>query len=290
MQLRESLWGRGMLMAKITCVVDNNARKDSNLKSEHGVSFWIEIHGQVVLFDTGQTSQVFAHNLNELEKDVRGLDALALSHAHYDHTGGLDVILAAGKKIPLYALEDLFRQRYSLHKGVYKEIGIAYTLEHLQEFFTMRLSDRPQEIVPNLWTTGAITERPERVGGSEHLLIRSGDGWLPDSYNDDMSLVIKTKAGLVLICGCCHAGILNTLLHVEREFQARVKMVIGGSHLVSADDSYLEYVIHTFQNTYSDCQFYLNHCTGEKALRKMFEEMGGQSHACPAGTVIILDE
>ncbi len=276
-------------MLKITCVVDNDARTGSHLKKEHGVSFWIEVGGRTLLFDTGQSVEVFSSNLKKLDLNVGQLDALALSHSHYDHTGGLNAILSVGTKLPLYALPDLFTPRYSLRKGEYKEIGLSYSREQMGTFLDLKLSNEPQEIAPGLWTTGEIAERPERVGGSDHLLVQSGDAWMPDTYKDDMSLVIKSKAGLVLVCGCCHAGILNTLFHVEKLFNAKVKIVVGGTHLVSADEQYLEYVIHVFQTRYQDCLFFLNHCTGGKALQRMRMVMPDRVRPCPAGTVIELD-
>ena len=154
----------------------------------------------------------------------------------------------------------------------------------------MKLGDIPTEITPNLWTTGEIVERPEPVGGSAHLFIRNGVDWQPDPYRDDLSLVLKTSAGLVLICGCCHAGILNTLFQVERIFGGPILAVIGGTHLVSAGDPYLDHVIHVFNKRFPNFSFYLNHCTGENALKKLDNAFGSRVKTCPAGTIININE
>jgi 7,8-dihydropterin-6-yl-methyl-4-(beta-D-ribofuranosyl)aminobenzene 5'-phosphate synthase len=278
-------------MTKIVCVVDNESKNDSNLKKEHGLSFWIETQAGVVLLDTGQTAEVLSHNLSESGLSADRVDVLALSHAHYDHTGGLGVFFAANKSIPLYTHSDIFHPRYSLRNGEYKSIGLAYTRPELAQYFDLHLSDTPVEIVPGCWTTGEIKVRPERVGGSEHLLIQTEDGWQPDPYRDDMSLVLVTEAGLVLICGCCHAGILNTLFHVERMFgDRRIRTIIGGTHLVSADDAYLEYVMDVLQQRWPDCSFFLNHCTGKHAFQMLSQAFGSRVQACPAGTVISIKD
>jgi Metal-dependent hydrolases of the beta-lactamase superfamily II len=278
------------MMTKIICVVDNAAKKDTDLQSEHGLAFWIETEHGIVLFDTGQTMDVLFHNLNVLGLSPQDIDMLALSHAHYDHTGGLEAILSRNTKLSLYAHTDIFRPRYSHQKEEYRSIGLALEQSDLSKRIKMMLSDTPAEIASNLWTTGEIVERPEPVGGSAHLFIRNGADWLPDPYRDDLSLVLKTSAGLVLICGCCHAGILNTLFQVERTFGGPILAVIGGTHLMSAEEVYLDHVIHVFNDRFPNLNFYLNHCTGENALKKLDSVFGSRVKTCPAGTIININE
>ncbi|MBE0697252.1 MAG: MBL fold metallo-hydrolase [Anaerolineaceae bacterium] len=273
-------------MAKIICVVDNEALIDSNLNSEHGLSFWIETEDGNILFDSGQTAAALAHNLARLGLSPGDIDGLVLSHAHSDHTGGLEVVLSKNTRLTLFAHADVFRPRYALRKGAYESIGLALEQADLARRVQVKLSDTPLEILPNLWTTGDIYERLEPEGSGAHLFIRGGDGWQPDPYRDDLSLVLKTPAGLVLICGCCHAGILNVLYHVERTFSAPIIAVIGGTHLVSADDPALEHVIQVLNERFPNLTFYLNHCTGKPAFKKLVDSFGSRVNPCPAGTVV----
>jgi 7,8-dihydropterin-6-yl-methyl-4-(beta-D-ribofuranosyl)aminobenzene 5'-phosphate synthase len=274
------------MTTRIICVVNDTVEIGSNLKSEHGLSFWIQTEHATVLLDTGQTPGVLSHNFKVLDLLPQDIDMLALSHAHYDHTGGLEAILSSNKKLTLIAHPDIFRPRYSLRQGEYRSIGLAYEQFSLSQRVKLNLSDAPTEIVPNLWTTGDISERPEPVGGSAHLFIGNGVDWQPDPYRDDISLVLKTHQGLVVICGCCHAGILNTLFHVERKFGGPILAVLGGLHLLNAEDQYLEHVVHVFDERFPDVSFYLNHCTGENAFKKLANAFGNRVRACPAGTIV----
>ncbi|MEA3349464.1 MAG: MBL fold metallo-hydrolase [Chloroflexota bacterium] len=276
-------------MTEITCVVDNTAKKNSSLRSEHGLAFWIETGQGSVLFDTGQTEAVLSYNLAFLGLRPQDVDALAFSHAHYDHTGGAEVVLSQHTGLPTYAHSDIFRPRYSLHKGEYRFIGLGLTQETLADRVQLHLSDVPVEILSGLWTTGEIVSRPEPEGRSDHHFIRSEAGWQLDPYRDDLSLVLKTQAGLVLICGCCHAGLLNTLFHVERSFDGEIIAVLGGTHLMSANEAYLAHVIDVLDDRYKHIRFYLNHCTGERAYRTLANVFGKRVKACPAGTVVRFD-
>ena len=273
-------------MKKITCVDDNTVQRSSQLWGEHGLAFWIETEHGCLLFDTGQSGVVLSHNLDILGLHLQSLNALALSHAHVDHTGGLRTILSLNSGIPIYANADFSRARYSLSEGEYKSIGLSIPLEEVSQQADLHLSASPIEVLPDLWTTGEIGERLEPQGSSPNHFIFSDGEWLQDTYRDDMSLVVEAQEGLVLICGCCHAGLLNTLAHVKRTFQRPIIAILGGTHLVSADENDLEHVINLLRKQYDSLYFYLNHCTGERATVAMVNAFGNQVKPCPAGTTL----
>ena len=276
-------------MKRITCIVDNTVQRGSPLWGEHGLAFRIEVDQVCALFDTGHSGTVLLHNLGLLGECPRNAAALILSHAHRDHTGGLVSVLLQKPRLALYASPDLFRPRFTLRDGKYKSIGLPLTRMELSQLADLRLSDTPVEVLPGVWTTGEIGARPEPEGRSTRHFVPDGNGWQPDPYRDDISLVMETQEGLVVICGCCHAGLLNTLAHVRRIFQRPVIAVLGGTHLINADDTCLQHVIEIIRTTYSQARFYLNHCTGERAYVALATAFGDRVQPCPAGTTLIFE-
>lgn len=273
---------------RITCVVNDIAEPGHGLLSEHGLSFWIEKDQGVVLFDTGQTAEVLENNLRVLGLDPMDIQVLALSHAHYDHTGGLKAVLGKNSDLRVYAHPDIFRERYSKRKGEYQSIGMRLSRDDFKNEAELCLSAEPNQMLPGLWTTGEINPRPELEGRSNHHYLKNGDVWLPDDYRDDLSLVMEVEGGIVLICGCCHAGLLNTLFFVERKFPQPLKAVFGGTHLLTADGEYLRHVMEVVRTRFPGMRFYFNHCTGENAIQRFKESFGDQVAAFPAGMVIDL--
>ncbi len=273
---------------KITCIVDNAVCSGSRLWGEHGLAFLIETETGRVLFDTGQSGAVLLHNLTVLGVDPATIDALAISHAHYDHTGGLPALLERTRLgLPLYADSDLFRERFARRGERVESIGLPLTREALEARTALHLSAEPQQILPGVWTTGEIAPRPEPVGGSSHHLVREGEGWAPDPYQDDMALVVEADSGLLLLCGCCHAGLLNTLAHVQRVFERPIVTVAGGTHLVSASADHLRRVGQVLVAMESVRRVYLNHCSGETALFSLsLMLVPGIVYPCPGGTVL----
>ncbi len=273
-------------MVRITCVTENTALPSSPFWGEHGLSFWIETDQGTVLFDTGQTPTILLHNLLLMGKSLDDLDALVLSHAHNDHTGGLPTVLAQHPGLPLYANPDVGRPRYSRKDDRYRYIGLPLPMEALAQLADVRLCDEPEEVLPGVWTTGEIRARPEPQGSGPSLVVPADDGWQPDAYLDDLSMVLETKAGLVLLCGCCHAGLLNTLAHVTRTFKRQPMTVIGGTHLVSAEGDALQHVIETLRAAYQPMDLYPNHCTGQRAFVALASAFGDRVQPCSVGTTL----
>ena len=272
----------------VTCVIDDAVQRSSPFWGEHGVAFLIETDAGRVLFDTGQSGTVLLHNLDLLGVDPATIDALAISHAHYDHTGGLPALLERVRPAtPLYANPDFFRERFSRREGEPRSVGLSLTREELAARLALRLNAAPQEIVPGVWTTGKITSRPEPQGSSDYHLVREGDTLVADPYRDDMALVLEMGDRLVLLCGCCHAGLLNTLAHVQRIFERPIVAIAGGLHLTSASADYLRHVGDVLMETESVQRVYPNHCTGEAAFIALTLTLGPSVvRPCPAGTVL----
>jgi len=271
---------------RIICVVDDAVQRSSPFWGEHGLAFLIETKSGRLLYDTGQSGTVLLHNLGLLHVDAATIDALAISHGHYDHTGGLPALLEHLRPdTPLYANPDLFRERFSRRAGQPRYIGLPLSREALAARSSLRLDSAPQQILPGVWTTGEIRERPEPEGSSDYHLVREGDRFLADRYRDDMALVLQTGEGLVLLCGCCHAGLLNTLSHAERTFQGPVAVIAGGLHLTSATAHQLQHVGDVLAGMGALRRIYPNHCTGEVAFVSLVQRLGASVvQPCPAGS------
>jgi len=273
-------------MATITCVIDNAALERVNLQTEHGVAFWLQLPENNILFDTGASADALKRNLKTLDLSLKDLDALALSHAHYDHTGGIEAVLGYTQELPIFACADIFRPKYSKHDGNYDASGFVMQRDDYADRAEWRLNDNPVEIVAGLWTTGRIVERAFPEGRSAGHFIREEGDFVPDPYLDDMSLVLKTENGLVVICGCCHAGILNTLVHVQAHFDGEIRGVVGGIHLMVADKALIREVIGKLKEMAPEAQYWLNHCTGIDALNMFRDAFGNNAHHFKAGKSI----
>ncbi|MBN1679614.1 MAG: MBL fold metallo-hydrolase [Anaerolineae bacterium] len=274
-------------MLEITCVVEDTIVPDSALRSEHGIAFYIKTPGGRLLFDTGESGDVLVHNAAHLHIDLSQIDALALSHAHLDHTGGVpDVLKRTRPMIPLYASPDIFRERFvrSLEQPV--SYCLKLSRDELEQHVDLRLSADPVEIVPGVWTTGEITDRTSFEGRGNMHQIRVDGEWKPDPYRDDLSLVLETGDGLVVLLGCGHAGLLNILRQVKRHFDGDIIAIAGGTHLASATDAMLQQAIDELSTTYNRPRLYPNHCTGQRAVNALADAFGSQVQPCPPGTIL----
>jgi 7,8-dihydropterin-6-yl-methyl-4-(beta-D-ribofuranosyl)aminobenzene 5'-phosphate synthase len=261
---------------RVISVYNDKALEHSRLIGSRGISWFIEMPERGVLFDTGMKGEVLLHNLSQLGLHPNVIDTIVLSHAHNDHTGGLPALLAARtKKTPVTVIA---------HPGVLEakraarlmDIGMPNLELHLQEKVIFKLDYDPVTLEDCLFTTGEITHRPEK-DGTGWIMQHCVDGfWKQDPILDDISLVLKTKDGLVVICGCCHAGLLNTLNHVSKTFKEKIVRVLGGTHMRSYTRNQMTHIGNVIEKRYSPLRMDLGHCTGRKQVKWLQRRFGAK--------------
>lgn len=265
---------------KITVVVDNtvpiNAKR--HFLVEHGYSLLIEYEGKKILFDTGQ-SQVVVHNLSLLGTSPTELDALVLSHGHYDHAGGLlHVLQHRHKRLPLYAHSDIFSPHFSVSGGIRHFVGIPYQQEQLPSLgVDWQLGKSPREIFPELWFSGQIPRLTDYEVGDVKLVISCGDGCdCQDGIDDDVALYYIHDGDFVVIGGCTHSGLVNTVRHGLKITGAkRLRGWIGGTHLGPVSKEQQEKTLDFIAQMQPDF-IMAAHCTGFDMMSELRKRFGNR--------------
>ena len=268
-----------------TVVIDDTA--SGNLASEHGLSLWIEDGDRRLLLDTGQ-SHILHENCQALGVDLREIDAVVLSHGHYDHTGGLQTVIDGVSEVDVYLHPKAVEPKFACHNNEpCRHIGMSSLIaENLQKHNYIRTlvwTEKPTNIYSGFTVTGAIPRLTdfEDVGGPFFL---DADRKQPDALTDDQSLFFESDEGLVVMVGCAHAGIVNTLDYISKlTGNKHIHTVLGGIHLSSASSERIERTINAFHG-YDVRQIGLAHCTGSKAVTKFKEVFGNKCFSCAVGT------
>lgn len=255
------------MSVKITVIVDNCVPINAGLPflGEHGLSMLIETQGKKFLLDTGQSSTVI-HNLGLLDIAPSSLDMVAISHGHYDHTGGLYHLLThAGKTIPVYMHEEAFKPRFSTSHGQRQFVGIPYAKDQLSSLGAdWQMIRQPLEILPGIWLSGSVPRSTAYETGDARLVVRDENAGCDcqDDIADDMALFFKSSKGLVVVSGCTHSGLVNMIRHgMSLTGSDRLHGWVGGTHLgpVAGEqqDRTIEQLL-TFEPEFVAA----NHCTG----------------------------
>lgn len=261
---------------RIVTLSENTAGR-MDVLGEHGVSFWIEANGQPLIFDTGQTG-VFLDNAKALDIDLAGTKSVILSHGHGDHTGGLRRLLTEIGGMEVLAHPDALVPKYAVPKKAsekIREIGLPWSkeeIEHLGGRF--RLSTAPRWIGENILLTGQVPRRTDFESVSDHFRTKKNGELVQDELLDDQTLIVRTKDGLAVICGCAHSGVINTLQYiVEQAGEDRIALLLGGIHLVGAKPERIERTLQELER-FDIQKISLSHCTGWKACCRLYQAFG----------------
>ena len=280
-------------MLRITTLSENAAIM-GNFLAEWGLSILVETDEVNILLDTGRSISA-TYNADTLGIDLSKIDKIVLSHSHYDHTGGLrEMLRRVGKEeIEVIAHPQVWANRYNRRKGEPdKFMGMPFPRQELENFGAIfNMTTKPVKITDNIITSGEVamvTDFEKVASGKIKRFIKEDTGLKPDELLDDQAIFINTEQGLVVITGCAHRGIINTLYHAQQITGVKsIHAVIGGAHLKEASKKRIWRTIAILKELNVQ-KLGLCHCTTLPAITLMAREFGDKFFFNNAGTVIEL--
>lgn len=278
---------------RITILVDDAPGKEAALIHRHGLSSLIEATSGdsrlKILFDAGPSPEAIANNAKALNLRLDDLKIVAISHGHYDHVDGLlEALRYAGGPVPVIIHPAVFDPKFA-YKPNLTYIGPKFDPPSLKAAGGVLVPTvSPLLLAGGVVTSGEIPlETP--FEGPKGFWKVEGDCFVKDLMVDEQALVVNLEGkGLVVIVGCAHRGVINTVKHAQRIMKEnRVHAIVGGFHLLEASDEAIRLTIRELEGIAPD-HIYPCHCTGEKAVGEMAEVFGGRCQRVRTGDSILL--
>jgi len=264
----------------------------STMLADDGIGEWgfaalVEADGHKILFDTGARPNTVLENARELKIDLSGVHDVILSHFHDDHTSGLMTLRREFSKANPAAFS-----RVHVAKGIFLERRgrilnpmIAMKKEYEATGGVFVEHDKPEELFPGIWLTGPVPRPNAEKNYPGGVEVKIDDAWVTDNVPDDQSLVFNAAHGLVLLSGCGHSGIVNTLQYARAIVRpAPVHAATGGFHLFAASDETLAWTAGRLKE-YQTAGLLGAHCTGIESVYRLRELLGLTRQTCLVGTV-----
>ncbi len=268
---------------KATVLVDNITK--STLGAQWGLSIYIEHRGHRILLDTGANG-LFAENASQLHIDLSQVDCGVLSHAHYDHSDGLDTFFRVNPTAPFFLRQGSGENCYDKTPGApEKYIGIKQgLLSQYKDRISFVRGD--YEISPDIFLIPHKTNGLKQAGRAAHMYTKFGPFYRVDNFSHEQSLVLRTKEGLVIFSSCSHGGADRIITEIASTFPGeKIYSLIGGLHLFRSTPEEISALSRRIRETGIE-KIYTGHCTGAAALSILQEELGTKVESLYTGCVI----
>ncbi len=242
-------------------VILSENRKNGICSNEDGLSIYFDIDGNKFLFDSG-SSDLFIRNAKLLNINLDDIDTIVLSHGHWDHGNGLKYL--NGKKIILHP--DVFVDRYSVSRNM-QFAGINQKLEEMLERFEVIQTKSPYMFFKDVYYLGQIPRTIDFEGNGNISTVLDSKTEAKDYTLDDSGVVIKTKSGIVVVSGCAHSGICNTIENPKKVAKEdTIIAVIGGFHLRKIDDVLMKTIGYFEENNVQN--IFMGHCSTDEVIKE----------------------
>jgi 7,8-dihydropterin-6-yl-methyl-4-(beta-D-ribofuranosyl)aminobenzene 5'-phosphate synthase len=272
---------------RITTLVENVLQpKRGDLKAEHGLSFFIEHQDHVFMSDVGQSGN-FADNAKNLGRDLNQVDALAITHHHYDHGGGLERFFQENDRARVYL-------RWTEAVDFIAEDNPAKTRYiGLDQVVLAEYADRivyvkgDQEILPGVHLLTKIPDLFQKPAGDNRLMMWTGQHAMRDPFEHELVTVLVREDGLVLLTGCAHNGVLNMIAAVKTAFPDRsIQAVIGGFHLKRENSRAVRQIGEILLDM-DIPMIYTGHCTGDESYGVLKSVLGERLYHLHTGLEMV---
>lgn len=251
-------------MVKIVSLMDNLSSEHKGLTAEHGLSFYIETEETKLLFDFGAGENTWK-NAGKLNIPMEEINYLVFSHSHYDHAAGFIPLAQQCCNKTVIHGPDFFREKYALGEHKYTYLGCGFTESFLTQHSRKEIvCEGRYQINKQITALGRFDRTHEFEQVPARFIKDSPDGMIPDLFEDEICLAVDTPAGLVVIVGCSHPGILNMLSTVKDRLNRPIHAVIGGTHLVEANEDRVKKSIQEMKDM-GIVLLGINHCSGAAA-------------------------
>lgn len=261
-------------MFKVITLIENNADDNNTLFNEHGLSIYVEVDEMKILFDTGKSGD-FIKNAEKLNVDLSNIDHLLLSHGHYDHSGGFKKLVdSIGNSFKLIVGEGFFNKKYKLmDDNTYRYNGNPFNEDYINEknIDFKYIKEDITYINENIIIFSNLKRSNDFELSNKLFRIKKDENYILDNFSDEIVLAVKIEQGLMVILGCSHIGIVNILETIIKRTGMPIYGVIGGSHLIEADEERLNKTIEFLKENNIKI-IAMCHCTGEDAVEKIKNE------------------